>query len=532
MKKQNEEYFQHIERHYKEIIKRDPKNGEALHILGVCAAQRGDLIDSYEFMQKAANLSLNTPEFHNNFGNIYNQLNKRDNAIFHYQKAIELDPEYIFAYNNIGSICLKQGDLSKAQINFETAIKIMPTFSDAHYNLTTVLVKKNLLSAALKQLDIILNFNPKYTEAHHRKAQLSYQIGDLLTAIYHYQKCLELQPHSIEALYNLGSIFLKLGKPQEAAKYFLRSISLSPDSETFYNLGVSYMQQDQHKEAIMYFEQTLNFQPNHIGALTNVSSIYLKLGEYSNAAKYFREILRLQPNNNEAYFILSALGEINSPFEKAPNLYIQNLFDNYAFHYEEHLALLDYKIPELILKTINEITEAGSNWNVLDLGCGTGLVGEKIRPFAKNLIGIDLSEKMLSLAKQKNLYDELSLDDINESIKKYSNLDLVIAADTLVYIGNLSKIFEQLYTAVKVGGMVIFTIEKTSKYPYELQKTARFAHSKKYIKELVKKYNFDILLQQNAFLRKHNGKNLEGYFYVLKKIKTCGFLKAAIQALF
>lgn len=516
---EEQEQFAYIEKHYEETLKKDPNNAEALHALGVCAAKRGDLIDGYEFMQKAIVLEPNNPEFHNNFGNIYNQLNKTDEALYHYKKALELDPCYFLAYNNTGNIYLKQDNLLKAQECFETSIKIASFFTDAYYNLAIIFAKKGLTKDAIKQLDIALNIDPEHAPAHHKKAQLLYQEDDLPAAVHHYQIYLALEPNDKHALYNLGTIFLRLGKPQEATKYFLRFVPLESDSENFYNLGVAYMQQGKNKEAISYLEEALRLDPENISILTNIATAYLNIESYANASKYFEEIKRLQPEKAEAKFILSAISKTEESFETAPTSYVEELFNDYADHYERHLALLNCKVSELLFNAVNEIINSTNidNLNILDLGCGTGLAGKLFRPLAKKLIGIDLSEKMLSIAKQKNIYNELLQGDINESIKKYTELDLVIAAEILVYVGNLDKIFMQLTTVLKAGGMFAFTIEKTWSYPYELQKTARFSHTKKYIQELADKYHFKVLLCQNIVLRMHRNEKLEGYLYILKK---------------
>lgn len=505
-----------IEKYLKETLQKDPNNAETLHMLGICAARKDDLIDAYEFMQKAATFNLNTSEFHNNFGNVYHKLNKIEEALNHYQKALEIDFNYAFTYNNIGNIYLKQENLAKAQEYFEIATKINPNFNDAHYNLAIIFTKKNLKKAALEQLDIILNFDPQHALAHHKKAQLCYQEDDLTSALNHYQKYLELEPNDKDALYNLGTIFLRIGNPQEATKYFLRFVALKADYENFYNLGVAYLQQGKNTEAITYFEESLRLNPDHIPALTNLATAYLNLADYPNAIKYFSQINKLQPENIENNFILSAISQTNKSFETAPSGYVKELFNQYAPHYEKHLSLLNCKVPELLFNAINNISHTITNLTILDLGCGTGLAGELFRPLAKKLIGIDLAEKMLSQAQQKNIYDELLLADINDSIKNFSELDIVIAAEILVYVGNLDKIFSQLKTALKTDGLFGFTIEKTSKYPYELQKTARFSHAKEYLKELIDKYHFEILLCQNIILRRHLNEQLEGELYIIR----------------
>lgn len=507
---------------YKKALKENPNNAEALHILGICAYQRNDLVDAYEFMQQATLLAPNNPEYHNNFGNLYTKLNKTNEAIWHYQKAVELNPYYEIGYNNIGNIYLKQNNLSRAQKYFEQAINISPEFTDAYYNLANIFAKKCLFDEALEQLDFILAIEPENSRAHHKKAQLSYQQGKLVAAAHHYQEFLKIEPHDIHALHNLGSIFLQLHNPEEAAKCFLRLLSLSAGSENYFNLGIAYMEQGKHKEAALYFEQAIQANPDYIEARVNVGAVYLKMEDYGTASKHYQEIMRLQPDNSEIAYVLNAINNNSENYHAAPQAYIQNLFNQYAPNYEKHLTqILDSKIPELIYNTILEtsghLLKMERNLHILDLGCGTGLTGEKFAPYANKLIGIDLSEKMLAIAAQKNIYNELLLADISQSIDKYYDLDLVIAADTLVYIGDLEQIFTQLALSLKENGVFVFTIEKTAKYPYELQNTARFAHNSEYLQNLAAKYGFEIIHYKNIILRKHKNGVIEGLLYVFRK---------------
>jgi predicted TPR repeat methyltransferase len=439
-----------------------------------------------------------------------------------YQKALELNPYYYIAYNNMGCIYLRQNNLSKAQDFFEKAVNICPEFADARYNLANIFTKKCLFDDAIEQLDIILTLEPENSRAHHKKAQLSYQQEKFIPAMHHYQEFLKFEPNDIHALHNLGSIFLKLHDPEEAAKYFLRLLPLASDGENYFNLGIAYMEQEKHKEAVIYFEQALQAIPDYIEAHINLGAVYLKLEDYPSATKHYQEIMRLQPDNNEIAYILNAINNNKENYHAAPQAYIQNLFDQYAPHYEQHLMqILDSKIPSLIYDAVAEaaghLLKIEKHLDILDLGCGTGLTGEKFSPYANQLIGIDLSEKMLTQARQKNIYSELLLADISQSINKYHDLDLVIAADTLVYIGDLDQIFDQLAIALKPDGIFAFTIEKTSHYPYELQNTARFAHNTEYLQNLSAKYHFDIILYKNIILRKHRNGVIEGLLYVLKK---------------
>jgi predicted TPR repeat methyltransferase len=175
----------------------------------------------------------------------------------------------------------------------------------------------------------------------------------------------------------------------------------------------------------------------------------------------------------------------------------------------------------LFSKILENFPDKNIKLNILDLGCGTGLVGEKFQQIAKKLIGLDLSQKMLEIAKQKNIYTELKLGNIEDVIDEYSNIDLIIASDTFVYIGDLTKIFIKCHNALAQDGLLAFTTEKTTHYPFTLQRSARFAHSKRYIEELAAKHNFTILSEELTTIRTQQNKPVESYIYILKVMVDC-----------
>jgi len=449
-------------------------------------------------------------------GNVLKSLGKLNKAIDYYQKALDLQPNYAVAHNNLGNTLLQQGKLKQASKHYQQAIQIQPNYADAHYNLAIILLKRNDITGATEYLNKTLQLQPDHTEAHNQMAQLLHQQGNFDKAIYHYKECLKLDPYNTTVFHNLGAIFLEQGEPAAALKYFLRLLQIAPNFDTYFNLGVIYMYLGRANDAIQYFQEALKKDPNHFASYSNLGSIYLKAGDYKNAARHYRQALKLHQNNREIAYILNAIDQRKIP-KTAPKEYIQSLFDQYAAYFDKHLVeVLHYKVPELLYKSIEQVTEIKKHsWNILDLGCGTGLCGEKFRSLAKKLIGVDLSEKMVEVARQKNIYDELHVSDIHHALQKQHNLDLIIAGDTFVYIGDLAKTFSDCKNTLKKSGLFVFTVEKTSHYPYKLQKSARFAHSEKYIEELAKQNNFKILRCDNVVLRKQKNKSVEGYLYVL-----------------
>ncbi len=156
-------------------------------------------------------------------------------------------------------------------------------------------------------------------------------------------------------------------------------------------------------------------------------------------------------------------------------------------------------------------------WRILDLGCGTGLCGALFKPFASQLIGVDLSEAMLSAAKQKNHYDELIKSDVTQALTRFSSLDLILAADVFTYIGNLESTFKNAENALIQNGLFIFTVEKTHEQAFVLQTSIRYAHSKTYLESLIASSAFDTVSFENVILRKQYNKPVEGYLVLLRK---------------
>ena len=178
---------------------------------------------------------------------------------------------------------------------------------------------------------------------------------------------------------------------------------------------------------------------------------------------------------------------------------------------------MQYQVPEKLYQAIYEETGVDApQWSILDLGCGTGLSGERFKHIAKKLIGLDISKEMVEIAKKKNIYDELKVADIQQAIVQYHDIDLIIAADVFTYIGDLSNIFKKARKTLTNGGVFAFSVEKTHADPYILQPSIRYAHSKKYLETLIKENGFEMLRLDNLVLRKQKQKPVEGYLIVLK----------------
>ncbi|MFA6038634.1 MAG: tetratricopeptide repeat protein [Legionellales bacterium] len=374
------------------------------------------------------------------------------------------------------------------------------------------------IDSAIKHYQKSLRINAANVSAHNNLGALLIDRNKYTAAIRHFKRALNLNPLNPEAFYNLGSTFLLMSNPEAALKYFLRLSQIKPEFDVYYNLGVIYRQLHRHRDAIIYFAKALELKPDAIEVNVNLAEIYLDIQDYAQAINHYQVLHAIDPQNKEIDYMLAALSnDENLSLQKAPKEYVTHLFDQYADHFEKHLAALQYQAPQLLYAAVTEIIGfCREKLNILDLGCGTGLAGEKFRVAAKKLIGVDLSQKMLDVAQTKQIYDELLCASMEDVIGEYCDLDLIIAADVLVYVGDLVLIFALCAKALKKHGIFVFTLERTDTHPYLLQKSMRFAHNEKYIENLAQIHGFEVLRHEHVVLRKQRNIPVASVIYVLK----------------
>src|SRR5208337_4411026 len=127
--------LQQAEAIYRQVLQTQPDNADALHLLGVIANQLGQNEVAVGLIEKAININQAVPLYHNNAGNAYRALNKPDEAIACYRRALSLKPDYHEALNNMGSVLAEQGKLDEAIACYRRAVSLKPDFYEAHYNL-------------------------------------------------------------------------------------------------------------------------------------------------------------------------------------------------------------------------------------------------------------------------------------------------------------------------------------------------------------------------------------------------------------
>lgn len=440
-----------------------------------------------DLLKKYANDPTILPALLNSLGTLYFTSGKLDQAIHAYQSAIEKQPGYLDAYYNLGLAFSKQQQFDKAITTYETILEFSPDYLFARFQLAISLAHKGQTDKAITQLLFI--------EQH--------------------------SPDHLETQTNLGTFYLKKSDLAKAKSHYLKALILAPqDTQILFNLGVIHAQLGHLDQAIQYYQQVVRIQPEHFPAHNNLGVAFLAKNHTVFALQHFQTALRLQPHNEAIRHTVQALSNNQQLSSTAPD-YITALFDAYADHYEPHLlSALNYQVPPMLYQAIQQcVAPPKQEWFILDIGCGTGLCGELFKPAAKKLIGIDLSNKMLDIAKQKNIYDELIVGDFNQYLATHENkFNLIVAGDVLVYLGDLQDTFKNVHHALTKKGLFVFNTE-TKEQPdpgFVITQSGRFIHHKNYIKQLAAEHQLKILHYQTAITRQQNNEAVIGHIFVLQ----------------
>ena len=194
------------------------------------------------------------------------------------------------------------------------------------------------------------------------------------------------------------------------------------------------------------------------------------------------------------------------------------MFDHYAKKFDYQLVkVLDYQAPRILVDLIKGQEPKIIVASVLDLGCGTGLVGAELNNKCQNLEGIDLSKLMLERAREKGVYNKLHNSDILAYLgEKKLDFDYFVAADVFIYVGALQDLFQLIKSRNKRRAKLVFSTEHSTQNGFTLEKSGRYSHSKQYIEALVKKFGCRIVHFSLTNLRKDNGTYLKGGMYVVQ----------------
>ncbi len=473
---------------YRQALTLEARSADTLHEMGMVYAMQGVVAEAEEFFRRALALKPNDAASHYQLGNLYLSQAERAKAIAAYRQALVGLAHSVELHSNLGVALHDHGDLGQAHRHLLRARELAPQLAQVHYNL----------------------------------GRTEQALGHVRSAKTCYERALQLDPRFIQARYSLGTVLRSERQLRESRICFEHVLALNSDHhDARFNLASVLEELGQHEESVAAYRVLLSKRPNDIEALYNMAGTLHTLGKTAEAIQALHQALNLNPHFEAAGYLLAALQKDIVP-ASAPASYVRRLFDDYAAHFDRHLLNeLHYQTPALLAGVLTPLLgEVRRDQIIIDLGCGTGLSGIAFRAWSSKLIGVDLSPRMIEQARAKALYDELHVEELTEALAHYAGaIDLALACDVFVYIGDLAPTFAACRAALKPGGWFAFSTEQgTPDGPYQLHATGRYTHSEPYLRQLAIEAKFDVRIFESTTLRQQSGHPVTGYLVVLQAV--------------
>lgn len=438
-----------------------------------------------EYLHEARRRFGDTPEINVNIAQCRKALGHVDEAREMLTEVARTAPGYAPAWVELGHLERQAERYADAAQHYERAARLRPT-PDVLFNLAHCLYAADWVEPARRLYHELLEKDPDNVLVHNNLGRLYERLGQLESAERHLRRAVELQPGRAVPHCNLGRVLYGQGDYAAARKEFELAVAAEPD----------------------YFE-------GHYGR----GQALCELGEYELAVESFKAAQALKPDLTEAKYYIASLGHEGAS-DADRQEYIAGLFDQYAEKFDHELVgRLKYGIPEEMFDAMQALLPpADGQYDILDLGCGTGLCAPLFRPIARHMTGVDLSSRMIEKARARNLYDELEVDDVTKFMERATRrYGIIIAADVFVYLGDLSATFAAVHSALEPSGYFVFSTETSPGEGFLLHGTGRHTHSKKYIAELAHSTGFSTIKSIDCSVRLEYGKPAPGTVYVLQK---------------
>jgi predicted TPR repeat methyltransferase len=402
-----------------------------------------------------------------------------------YRRILEVDPDHADALHFSGVLAHQQARSQEAVELIARSLELEPARADWHSNLGIVLQDRLRLDEAIAA----------------------------------YRRAIELDPNHANAHSNLGVVLRAKGEVTEAEAAYREAIRSDPGhSDAYHNLGVLLNAQKRPREAVLCFSKVITLSPKHPDARRLLALAHCTLGEVDQAVKVYEDWLKEDPDNPIARHMLAACSGRDVP-ERASDVFIETTFDSFADSFDSRLARLQYRAPTLIAELLRRSDgDPAKRFDVLDVGCGTGLSGPLVTPYARRLVGVDLSGGMLARARERDVYDELVKGELTAYLAACGEAyDLIVSADTLVYFGPLHAVVEAAEKALRPGGRLVFTVEElVGEAGYSIGTSGRYRHAREYLERVLADVGFETEIAP-AELRLEAGEPVAGLVVLATK---------------
>jgi predicted TPR repeat methyltransferase len=351
--------------------------------------------------------------------------------------------------------------------------------------------------------------DPQVAIAWNNLGNVLVECGRIESALAAYRASASAAPTAPAAWGNLANLLRRLGRLDQAEPAARSATEHAPeDPEAWFTLARVLIEQGQVAAGLEANARGIALAPSTTLGRDQVLRALVLLGRHADAAVLCREWLATHPDDPVARHQLAAI-DAGEPPARAGDEYVTAVFDEFASTFDAKLTALGYRAPQLVA----DVLDATGLGDVVDLGCGTGLVGELLAERARRLVGVDLSVAMLREARRRGVYNELFRVELVEFLRhERGSFDTIVSADTLCYFGDLGEFAAAASAALRPGGRLVFTVEALrdpAGRGWELTPTGRYAHDRAYIERVLAAFGRVVVRPDH--LRNETGRPVDGF---------------------
>ncbi|MGH8090517.1 MAG: methyltransferase [Rudaea sp.] len=414
---------------------------------------------------------------------------------------------------------IKEGRIDAAIARLKAFVAAYPTDVRAHFFDALIARARNDTRNELLAFKRVTTLAPRWAPPFAELAVSLLREGRHAEAMTAADTAVELAPDKRPMLDVAIAVAVKAGFSTVALAYMRRTHALWPaDLVLDRKIGVLLTILQRYDEAQAHWRKLLAQHPDDTLAEVDYGYTLTAMGRNDDAVALLERVLRREPGNaNATFFLAAARGE--TPPSQPPGL-VQAIFDGYAERFDNQLVgKLKYRVPQRVAEIVR--AQQRPRLDLLDLGCGTGLLGVHLGKIDGKLVGVDLSPRMLEQARRHNLYTDLKQADLLAVLRETApaSFDIVTANDVFIYVGDLTAVIPACFDVLRPGGVLIFSCEATveAEGALVLRPSKRYAHSRASIQALCHTAGFARCTIEAIDVRLENDVPIPGFIAIAEK---------------
>jgi tetratricopeptide (TPR) repeat protein len=279
---------------YERTLKYAPASARVCNNLGNIYNSMDKKEEAIELYTKAMKISPDYAEAYYNLGVVYKDTARYKEAIAVFEKTIELNPKHARAFNNLGIVYSALGKKQESIASYKAAIEIDPGFAKVYSNLGVVYKDMDRNEEAVSFYKKSIEIDPFYEIAHNNLAVIYRDMKEYEKAVASYREMIRINLNPGKAYYNLGNIYNTMGKYEQAISAYKQAVKIKPDDILVYNnLGNVYNILGKPDEAKLVYDKALEIDPNYYEVYRNYAAMYYQQGKYDLAVQYYDKALKL-----------------------------------------------------------------------------------------------------------------------------------------------------------------------------------------------------------------------------------------------